>query len=599
MITKTNPAQFIGQPASGDPLRNDDFYQAMVNAMDVGILAVNTSGMTILANRTARECFGACQGVHLNDVLPELWPQVAQKLRGRSRSVEISVRGTEKNYLVRVSPMLLDQEQLGAVCVFVESTELEEMAKQTAFFKELTLELDTIIDSSSDGLWICDADANVIRINPASERINNIQAGDVVGRNMHDLVNLRVFDRSVTLEVLRTGAVVNLLQQREGKKLITTGTPVFDSNKRITRVVVSERDITEIDNLQRELEEQETIKDQIRNQMLEMQQEALEMRHIVAKSPNMIKAFRQALKVSKVGSTVLILGESGVGKGLFADLIHKNSERADKPLIKINCGAIPESLIESELFGYEKGAFTGAQTGGKPGYFELADEGILFLDEIAELPLSSQVKLLRFMEDGCIMRLGGTRSRKVDVRILAATHRNLERMVEEGKFRLDLYYRLKVIPIYVPSLKERRECVLPLILHYIDSYAKKHGTPKRLSRAACDTLLAYPFPGNVRELMNLCERLVVMSETEVVGLQDLPVDVVKADTAELAAGDVWPESITMPQVVESTERAMLAHALKVHGNQFNMAEALGVSQPTIARKLKKYGLSEAVLRSTC
>ena len=591
MITKTNPAQLIGLPASGDQLRNEDFYQAMVNAMDVGILAVNTSGMTILANRTARECFGACQGVHLNDVLPELWPQVAQRLKGRSRSVEISVRGTEKNYLVRVSPMLLDQEQLGAVCVFVESTELEEMAKQMTFFQELTLELDTIIDSSSDGLWICDADANVIRINPASERINNIQAKDVVGCNMHDLVNLRVFDRSVTLEVLRTGAVVNLLQQREGKKLITTGTPVFDANQRIKRVVVSERDITEIDNLQRELEEQETIKDQFRIQMLEMQQEELEMRQVVAKSPNMIKALRQALKVSKVASTVLILGESGVGKGLFADLIHKNSERADKPLIKINCGAIPESLIESELFGYEKGAFTGAQTGGKPGYFELADQGILFLDEIAELPLSSQVKLLRFMEDGSIMRLGSTRSRGVDVRILAATHRNLERMVEEGKFRLDLYYRLKVIPIYVPSLKERKDCVLPLILHYIDSYAKKHGTPKRLSRAACDTLLAYPFPGNVRELMNLCERLVVMSETEVVGLQDLPADIAKADTAEIAVGDVWPESITLPQVVESTERSMLAHALKVHGNQFNIAEALGVSQPTIARKLKKYGLS--------
>ena len=591
MITKTNPAQLIGLPASGDQLRNEDFYQAMVNAMDVGILAVNTSGMTILANRTARECFGACQGVHLNDVLPELWPQVAQRLKGRSRSVEISVRGTEKNYLVRVSPMLLDQEQLGAVCVFVESTELEEMAKQMTFFQELTLELDTIINSSSDGLWICDADANVIRINPASERINNIQAKDVVGCNMHDLVNLRVFDRSVTLEVLRTGAVVNLLQQREGKKLITTGTPVFDANQRIKRVVVSERDITEIDNLQRELEEQETIKDQFRIQMLEMQREELEMRQIVAKSPNMIKALRQALKVSKVASTVLILGESGVGKGLFADLIHKNSERADKPLIKINCGAIPESLIESELFGYEKGAFTGAQTGGKPGYFELADQGILFLDEIAELPLSSQVKLLRFMEDGSIMRLGSTRSRGVDVRILAATHRNLERMVEEGKFRLDLYYRLKVIPIYVPSLKERKDCVLPLILHYIDSYAKKHGTPKRLSRAACDTLLAYPFPGNVRELMNLCERLVVMSETEVVGLQDLPADIAKADTAEIAVGDVWPESITLPQVVESTERSMLAHALKVHGNQFNIAEALGVSQPTIARKLKKYGLS--------
>ncbi len=591
MITTTNPAQLIGFPPSGDPLCSEDFYQAMVNAMDVGILAVNTSGMTILANLAARESFGACQGVHLNDGLPELWPKVAQRLLGRSRSVEISVRGTDKNYLVRVSPMLLDQEQVGAVCVFVESTELEAMAKQMEFFQGLTRELDTIIDSSSDGLWICDADAKVIRINPASERINNIQAKDVVGCNMHDLVNSRVFDRSATLEVLRTGSVVNLLQQREGRKLITTGTPVYDANQRITRVVVSERDITEIDNLQRELEEQEAIKDQFRLQMLEMQQEQLETRQIIARSPSMIKALRQALKVSKVESTVLILGESGVGKGLFADLIHKNSGRADKPLIKINCGAIPESLIESELFGYDKGAFTGAQASGKPGYFELADGGILFLDEIAELPLSSQVKLLRFMEDGSIMRLGSTRAREVQVRILAATHRNLEKMVEEGKFRLDLYYRLKVIPIHVPCLKERKECILPLILHYIEWYGKKHATRKRLSRAACDTLLNYPFPGNVRELMNLCERLVVMSETEVVSLQDLPADVARADPTEIAVPAVWPESISLTQVVESTERALLAHALKVHGSQLDIAAALGVSQPTVARKLKKYGLS--------
>lgn len=582
----------LGLSPSGDPLRSEDFYQALVNAMEVGILAVNTSGMIILANRVARDSLGVCQGVHLNDVLPELWPKVAQRLLGRSRNVEISVRGTETNFLVRVSPMLLDQEQVGAVCVFVESTELENMAKQMEFFQGLTRELDTIIDSSSDGLWICDSAATVIRINPASERINNIQAADVVGRNMRDLVNARVFDRSATLEVLRTGARVNLLQQREGRKLITTGTPVFDTNSRITRVVVSERDITEIDTLQRELEDQEAIKDQFRNQMLEMQQEQqLENQQIVARSPSMLKALRQALKVSKVESTVLILGASGVGKGLFADLIHKNSERFDKPLIKINCGAIPESLIESELFGYDKGAFTGAQTSGKAGYFELADGGILFLDEIAELPLPSQVKLLRFMEDGTIMRLGSTRSREVKVRILAATHRNLEQMVEEGKFRLDLYYRLKVIPIHVPALKERKECLLPLILHYIDWYAKKHKTRKRLSRAACDTLLAYGFPGNVRELMNLCERLVVMTETELISLQDLPSDVAKGDTSEGVVPVQWPESITLPQVVESTERALLAHALKLHANQGDMAAALGVSQPTIARKLKRYGLS--------
>jgi len=587
MLTKTNPAQLIGSSFEGGTTHSEDFYQALVNAMDVALLAVNTSGMTILANRAARDFFGICQGMHLNDALPELWPKVAQRLRGRSRSVEISVRGTDKNYLVRVSPLLLEQEQVGAVCVFVESTELEEMARQSRFFQELTRELDTIIDSSSDGLWICDAQANVIRINPASERINNVRATDVLGKNMRDLVNARIFDRSATLEVLRTSQVVNLLQQREGRKLITTGTPVFGPDGSVSRVVVSERDITEIDHLQRELEEQEAIKNQFRHQMLEMQQEQLESRQIIAKSPNMVKAISQALKVSRVESTVLVLGESGVGKGLFADLIHQNSERADKPLIKINCGAIPESLIESELFGYEKGAFTGAQSGGKPGYFELADGGILFLDEIAELPLSSQVKLLRFMEDGCIMRLGGTRVREVNVRILAATHRNLEKMVEEGRFRLDLYYRLKVIPIAVPSLMERKECLLPLILHYIGLFAGKHGTRKRLSKTACDTLLAYHFPGNVRELMNLCERLVVMSETELIDLQDLPADLIKALPASAAA---WPEKVTMQQALESTERALLAEALKSHASQAEIAAALGISQPTVARKLKKYAL---------
>ena len=176
MLKTQTAAQFITGLAGTDPLESEVFYHAMVNAMDVGLLAVNTSGMTILANTVVRDNFGIYQGVHLNDALPELWPKVAQRLRERSRNVELTVRGTDKNYLVRVSAIVLDQEQVGAVCVFVESTELDEMAKQTSFYQELTRELDTIIDSSSDGLWICDADANVIRINPASERINDISA---------------------------------------------------------------------------------------------------------------------------------------------------------------------------------------------------------------------------------------------------------------------------------------------------------------------------------------------------------------------------------------------------------------------------------------
>lgn len=373
--------------------------------------------------------------------------------------------------------------------------------------------------------------------------------------------------------------------------MISIGTPVFDQAGNLIRVVVSERDITEIDALQHELENQAAIKDQFRDQILEMQQAEQASRNIVARSPSMIKALQQSMKVAKADSSVLILGESGVGKGVIADLIHQNSERSDRPLIRINCGAIPESLIEAELFGYEKGAFTGASPGGKPGHFELSNEGILFLDEVAELPLSAQVKLLRFLEDGRITRLGGTEERKVDVRVLAATHRDLEQMVESGAFRLDLYYRLNVIPIQVPALRERKECLVPLIRYYMDHFSAVNKTPKRLTRASLDVLTGYAFPGNVRELMNICERLVVMSETEVVDLSDLPSQVVsRVDLASAERMD-WPESVSLQQAVEAVECKLLTRARERYQSQAEIAAALGVNQSTIARKLKRYGLT--------
>lgn len=470
------------------------------------------------------------------------------------------------------------------------SPDLEEMARQMRAFQDLTRELDAIIDSSSDGLWICDAEARVIRINPASERINNIKASEVVGKNMRELLDEGFIDRSAALEAITTKKVVSQLQNREGRKLISTGTPVLDANGEVIRVVVSERDITEIDNLQRELEEQEALRDQFRNHMLELQQADVASKSVVARSPLMVNALKQALKVSAVNSTVLILGESGVGKGLIAELIHKNSTRAGKPLIEINCGAIPESLIESELFGYEKGAFTGAQISGKPGYLELADGGILFLDEIAELPQSAQVKLLRFLENGKVIRLGGTKARHLDVRILAATHRNLDEMVRQGSFRLDLYYRLNVIPISVPALRERRDCILPLVRHYLELFGARDSIRKRLTRAASDVLLAYDYPGNVRQLMNVCERLVVMAETDLIDVKDLPAEISAGAGKPTAVAGVWQEDVPLQETLDQVEKAVLEKALAKHRNQMRMAEVLGVNQSTIARKLRKYGI---------
>jgi len=429
-------------------------------------------------------------------------------------------------------------------------------------------------------------------MNPASARINHAPPEKVVGRNYLDVArDGYVILPSAALEAIKQREVVSLLQEnRYGLKLISTATPVFDDHGNVIRVVVSERDITEMDRLQRELEEQQAIGDQFRHQVLELRQEYLDAHPVVARSPGMIKALKQALKLSEVDSTVLLLGESGVGKSLFAELVHSHSRRSDNLLIKINCGAIPETLIEAELFGYERGAFTGAVS-SKPGQLELADGGTLFLDEVAELPLASQVKLLRFMEAGQVTRLGGTGSRNVDVRIIAATNRDLEKRVEEKLFRLDLYYRISVIPLTIPALRERRECILPLIRSFIDLFAERSAKPKRLTRAAIDRLASYPFPGNVRELMNICERLVVMTDTEMIDVSDLPrAVVVGSDEGYSAATVSWPEIMSMGQILESVERAVLIEASRRCRSQQEIAAALDMSQPTVARKMQKYGV---------
>jgi len=565
--------------------------ELLLGATGDGVVVADPRGQVVFANPAARERLGIQPGARLAEALPELVAAVERAVASQEEQPGPLLRRRNASHLTKVTPLLRGADLLGALCAFVDVTGASELAtRQLWAYEELTREQDAIINSTSEGLWICDGDANVLRVNPASERLNGIRADQVVGRNMRDLVAEGLFDRSATLEVIKARAPVNMLQARQGRKLVLTGNPVFDDAGKLIRVVVNERDITEVDALQRELEEQEAMRERFRDQMLEMQLETVESRRVIAKSPCMQKSLRQAIKVAGVDSTVLILGESGVGKGLIGDLIHKYSSRAEKPLVKINCGAIPESLVEAELFGYEKGAFTGAQAKGKPGYFELADGGILFLDEIAELPLSSQVKLLRFLEDGHVMRVGGTESRKLDVRILAATHRDLQAMVAEGAFRLDLYYRLSVIPLSVPPLRERTDCILPTLRHYVALYAERLGVRRRLSRAALDALLDYPWPGNVRELINLCERLVVMSEVELIDVTDLPPDVARRAGRSAAAPAGWPEEFSLEQAVESTERAMILRARSRYGNQASIAKALGVNQSTIARKMKKYGI---------
>ncbi len=566
------------------------FSKAFLNASPNGIAALDMTLKIMISNQLAQSGLELFPGAMLSTTLPELTKHAHQVLKANKTAKSIVLNKNNIRYSVLLNPIRQQEKVLGILCIFQDMTAMEKVTSQMKSFQDLSMELDTIIDSSNDGLWICDGDGVVLRMNPASEYLTHIKSADMVGKNMTELVEEGLIDQSVTLEVLKTQKKASILQKtRHGKELFLTGSPVFDSNGKMFRVVVNERDITEIKTLEKELEEKVALTNQYRQDLLEMQIEEMESRQIIAETPEYMNIIQQAVRLATVDSTLLLLGESGTGKGLVADLIHKYSPRKDHPMIKLNCGSIPESLVESELFGYEKGAFTGAGKGGKPGKFEMAHKGIIFLDEIAELPLSSQVKLLRFLEDGQISRVGGTANQQVDVRIIAATNRNLKEMVAQKQFRSDLFYRLNVIPLTMPPLRERRDCILPLINHFTEQFCQRYDKQGViLSREALGAMLEYSYPGNVREMINICERVVVMSQDGYVGLEDLPASIRDSMATAPVGSEMWHPGQTLKDKVDAVEKEILQRALKFHGTQVKMANSLGLNQSTVARKLKKH-----------
>jgi PAS domain S-box-containing protein len=448
---------------------------------------------------------------------------------------------------------------------------------------------DAIINSSYDGLWICDYEGKVIRINSASEHINDIRAEQVLGKKMEDVVKEGLIDRSVTLEVLKARTAITIIQKlKNGKQILVTGNPFFDDRGEISLVVVNERDITELDSLRNELEESRALARRYRSELSQIMSKKDLLSQIVIRNEAMQQALDRAMKVAQVDSTVLIQGESGVGKGLFARLIHRASKRKNGPFIRVDCGAIPESLIESELFGYEDGAFTGARAKGKPGHFEIAEGGTLFLDEIGDLPLNVQVKLLRFLEGNEVVRVGGTAARKINTRVISASNQDLEEMVSRGKFRKDLFFRLNVIPLSIPPLRERTDEIPALLNFFLKQCNEKCSADKSILPRAVDRLCHYSFPGNIRELTNIVEQLVVLTPEKQIDLKDLPSHILrdKSKANPRLSGDEWD----LPKSVARLEREMISRALKVYGSQRKAAGPLNIDQSTLARKAKRYGI---------
>jgi PAS domain S-box-containing protein len=544
-----------------------------------GIVLINSVGKILIFNKAAGKTLNIpperVKGRFIGEAISEeVWEDMAKILQTGMPQIGKKILVEGSKIIANRTPIFFDGEIAGVMSIFQDISEYERIVTELETYKRINKELDAIIESSYDGLYITDGNANTLRVNKAYERISGLDAKDLIGRNMRDLVKEGFFDQSVTLQVLKQHEPVTIMQEISGrtgkKKVIVTGNPIFDEeNGEIILVVTNVRDITELEDLKEELEHRKDLSERYLSELTELRLDLFSKDDFIARSEKMKNVVRMAVKVAQVDTSILITGESGVGKGKLAKLIHQASKRKDNPFIKINCGAIPETLIESELFGYEKGAFTGAKTEGKAGLFEIAHNGTIFLDEIGGLLLHLQVKLLGILEDKQLIRVGGTKPKKVDVRVIAASNSDLKKLVEEKRFRDDLFFRLEVIPLHIPPLRERKEDILPLIQHFLNKFNTSYGMEKRFSAEAIDCLLNYHYPGNIRELENIIERLVVVGKDDLINIEDIPKYILEKQSS-------------------SFEAQLLKNVLEKYENTYRAAEALGVNQSTIVRKMKKY-----------
>ena len=470
---------------------------------------------------------------------------------------------------------------------------LKQLLQETSLLTELDFR--EIGDHINDGIYISDGNEKTLYVNKAYSRITGIRPEEVLGKRVTDLIKGGMYTFAVTPEVIKLKKQVNSIGQslRNGTKMIISGDPIFDEEGNVKKVVATNREITELLALQAELEASQK---KIKEAEKDISKSMIELEHwrklnlssnIIGKGPEIQQVITMIHQITSLDVTVLIVGETGVGKEVVANEIYSNSPRNKCPFIKVNCAAIPTNLLESELFGYEKGSFTGALNTGKIGMFELADKGTLMLDEIGDMPMELQSKLLRVIQHKEITRIGGRKPISLDTRIIAATNCDLRELVRLGKFREDLYYRLNVFPIFIPPLRLRIEDIDLLAEHFLKKYNIEYNKQIQFARSGIEILKIYDWPGNIRELQNIVERLVIVSA---------PKATIRAEQASVLLNidpeipDISNNEVSLKDIVDSIEKKTIQKTLLLYGTTRSAAKILGIDHSTIVKKAKRLGI---------
>ena len=450
------------------------------------------------------------------------------------------------------------------------------------FFKD-------IVETLSYEIFVCDAKGIILYLNPASQFLTGRLKENIIGRHINDLVADGTISQSVTMKILQERKPCKLIQKvNNGNDLLIFGMPIFDENNELKYVVSTAQDIAELSSINNSLlEENYNLQHELKI-LSKLKEDYMSMQDTMYVGETYKHIVNELIRVAPLDIIILIQGETGTGKTGIAKMVHQFGKNPKGPFIKINCGTIPENLFESELFGYEEGAFTGAAKGGKIGKIELADNGTLFLDEIGELPLAMQVKLLDFIQEKTITRVGGHKKITVNTRIIAATHRDIKAMSEEGSFRQDLYYHLEVFPIYIPPLRKWNDDILPLAQFFLYKLNKKYQRLKYFSKDIAAPLKQYEWPGNIREMEHLIERLYLQEEGNELTGKTFSRLIDKKETAAetIHCADIVPLKAAKAEI----EKQLIQKAYKIYRSSYEVAKALDIDQSTVIKLKKKHNL---------